>query len=176
MNKLLQLPGSSAGYRRLRVWQHGMKIVKDCYDASAKFPVSEQFGLTSQIRRAAVSIPSNLAEGAGRSHIREFLNFVSIASGSLNELETLLILAFILGYLPHDQATRLLQDAADLAKMLNRLRISLERKVPENRVLPGDDQPSMRSQKGRLKQQPRTENRQLRTKLKTENGNQEPPN
>ncbi len=86
-------------HHNLNAWKESMKLVKMIYAASANFPKSEIYGLTSQIRRAAVSIPSNLAEGAGRSGQKEFLNFLSISRGSLCELETQCLLASDLGFL-----------------------------------------------------------------------------
>lgn len=85
-------------HHELLVWQEGMALARDVYGATEDFPGHEVYGLTSQIRRAAVSIPSNIAEGAGRTGPREFLKFLSIAGGSLCELETQLILAQDLGY------------------------------------------------------------------------------
>jgi four helix bundle protein len=82
----------------LLVWQEGMALARDVYSATADFPNHELYGLTSQLRRAAVSIPSNIAEGAGRTGPREFHKFLSIARGSLCELETQLLLANDLGY------------------------------------------------------------------------------
>jgi four helix bundle protein len=79
--------------RTLRVWQEGMTLVKDSYALTAAWPKSELFGLTSQIRRAAVSIPSNLAEGKGRGSPAELVRFVRIALGSAYELDTLLEIA-----------------------------------------------------------------------------------
>ena len=83
----------------LHVWQESMALTKDIYSATADFPREEIYALTSQMRRAAVSVPSNIAEGAARNSTREFLQFLSIARGSLSELETQVILAEDLGYL-----------------------------------------------------------------------------
>src|SRR5687768_922524 len=80
------------GYKNLEVWQHGRRLVNLVYRATAKMPPSEQYGLTSQLRRAAVSVPCNIAEGWGRNSDGSFANFLRIARGSLAELETLLIL------------------------------------------------------------------------------------
>ena len=80
-------------YKDLDVWKNAMDLVKCIYDETKSFPKEEMFGLTNQIRRAAVSIPSNIAEGSGRAHNKEFINFLYIALGSLAELETQLMIA-----------------------------------------------------------------------------------
>jgi four helix bundle protein len=85
-------------YRDLRVWQVAFDLSLRTYEATKNFPKSEEFGLKGQIRRAGVSIPANIAEGAGRGSDPEFLRFVRISIGSLNELETLLLIANALGY------------------------------------------------------------------------------
>ncbi len=82
----------------LLVWQEGIELVEEIYKISSTFPKDEIYGLTAQLRRAAVSVPSNIAEGAGRSTKKEFLYFLSIARGSLCEIETQLIIAKKLGY------------------------------------------------------------------------------
>ncbi len=83
----------------LRAWQEAMTLVKDVYQITASFPKDEIYALTSQMRRAAVSIPSNIAEGAARTGDKEFLQFLSISRGSLSELETQLTIAKELGYM-----------------------------------------------------------------------------
>ena len=98
------------------------------YELTAVFPKEETFGLTSQIRRAAVSVPSNLAEGAGRASKKEFVQFVHVARGSLNELETQLLLAQELGYCR--LSDNLLQDVERLHALLNGLRNSLNAQRP----------------------------------------------
>jgi four helix bundle protein len=87
----------------LQVWQEAMTLVREIYSATANFPRDEIYGLTSQIRRAAVSIPSNIAEGAARTGVREFMQFLSIARGSLSELETQVLLAADFGYVEDRQ-------------------------------------------------------------------------
>jgi four helix bundle protein len=89
-------------HHQLEVWQEAIALVKDVYRLTAKFPQQENYGLASQIRRAAISVPSNIAEGAGRTGDKEFLKFLSVARGSLSELETQLIIAKELGYLADD--------------------------------------------------------------------------
>jgi len=86
-------------HRKLEVWKKSMTLAKEIYSATEEFPKSEVYGLTSQLRRAAVSVPSNLAEGAARRGSREFRQFINIAQGSLSELDTQLDLAKMLGYL-----------------------------------------------------------------------------
>lgn len=86
-------------YRELHIWKKGMQLVEEIYFLSKKLPDDEKFGLTSQIKRSSVSIPSNIAEGAGRNSNKEFAHFLSIANGSTTELETQLILTLNLKFL-----------------------------------------------------------------------------
>ena len=90
-------------YRDLEIWQLGMELTVEVYKLTAVFPKSEQFGLTSQMRRAAVSIPANIAEGYGRSSDKNLANFVRIARGSLAELETHIELSIRLGFVSEEQ-------------------------------------------------------------------------
>lgn len=85
-------------HHELRVWQQAINLVTRIYAITAEFPADEKFGLTAQLRRAAVSVPSNIAEGAGRAGRNEFLRFLNIARGSLSEVETQLIIGKELGY------------------------------------------------------------------------------
>lgn len=86
-------------FKELKIWKLGMQIVEDIYLLSKNFPQEEQFGLTNQLRRAAFSIPSNIAEGAGRGSNRDFNRFLDITNGSINEVETQLLLAIRLGFI-----------------------------------------------------------------------------
>ena len=86
-------------HRKLIVWQKSMEFVREIYRVSASFPKSEEYGLSSQMRRAAVSIPSNMAEGAARKGKKEFIQFINIAQGSISELDTQLELAYMLDYI-----------------------------------------------------------------------------
>lgn len=86
-------------HHELRVWQDGIALVKLVYGVTASFPKEEVFGLTSQMRRAAVSVPANIAEGAARSTSKEFAQFLSIARGSLSELETLIVISTEIGHI-----------------------------------------------------------------------------
>ncbi len=112
-------------YRDLKVWQAGMTLAVKCYEATAKFPKEETFGMTIQIRRASVSIPANIAEGQGRQGTKEFLNFVSMARGSLMELETHLQLCHRVSLLQKPQLDELLKLTDEISRMLSGLRNSL---------------------------------------------------
>ena len=112
-------------YRDLKVWQRSMDLALASYDRTDSFPVTERYGLTSQIRRAAVSIAANIAEGQGRAHTGEFLNHPSIARGSLQELETLLMIGERRKYLPRKELERLLEMTDHVSRMLTVLRRSL---------------------------------------------------
>jgi four helix bundle protein len=114
-----------AGYRELKVWQQGMELTREIYKLTAGFPKDELYGLTPQIRRCAVSIPSNIAEGHSRDSPRELARFVSIAKGSLAELETQLLIAKELEYGEANLIDSLLTLAAQEGRMLTGLRRSL---------------------------------------------------
>ena len=107
-----------ASYRDLQVWQKGMDLVVESYRLTEKLPRAELYGLVSQIRRAAVSVPTNIAEGHGRYHTREFLRHLSIAKGSLMELETELIATGRLGLVPEREVQNALDATAELGRML----------------------------------------------------------
>jgi len=110
------------GHRDLVAWQKAMELAKQVYVLTNSFPKHELYGLSSQLRRAAVSIPSNLAEGATRNSQREFSYFISTARGSLAELETQIELALFLQYIPIEAAKGLLACISDLGRLLTRLR------------------------------------------------------
>lgn len=110
-----------AGYRDLKVWQASMQLAGDVYRLSAQFPKFEVYGLASQIQRSAVSVPSNIAEGHGRNSPKEFNHFLGIASGSLAELETQLMLAQQFIYLAEEQIASPLQLSDEIGKMLKGL-------------------------------------------------------
>ena len=114
-------------YRDLEVWKTGMSLVLESYRLTAHFPRNETFGLTSQIRRAAVSIPSNIAEGHGRLHRGDYLRSLSVAIGSLQELETEVTLARHLGYATAVDALQITQLADEVGRMLGALTRSLRR-------------------------------------------------
>ena len=113
-------------YRDLTVWQKGMDLVVEVYRLTELFPREEQFGLVSQIRRAAVSIPANIAEGHGRLHRADFLRYLSISRGSLTEVETHLEIAIRLEYLSQDQVRQAWDLLQDTGRLLNGLIRALE--------------------------------------------------
>ena len=113
------------GYRDLIAWQKAMELVAEIYRVTARFPREEMYGLTSQLRRAAVSIPSNVAEGHGRQSAGEFRQFVGQARGSLLELETQVLIAQNLEFVTPQQAEPLLASTAELGRVLNGLIQSL---------------------------------------------------
>ncbi len=116
----------------MRVWQLGMDLVEVVYKATTSFPKHEDFGLASQIQRAAVSIPSNIAEGHQRDHTREYLRHISIARGSLAEVETQCEIAFRLGYIDPRQLEHLQHLTSNLGPQLSALRDSLHRRLEKN--------------------------------------------
>jgi four helix bundle protein len=118
---------TGAGYRDLIVWQKSMLLAELIYQASKGFPVEERFGLTSQIRRAAVSVPANIAEGHGRTTRGEYANQLSVARGSVNEVGTLSELSRRLTFLA-DAADREIQDlCTEISRMLTALKRSIPR-------------------------------------------------
>lgn len=110
----------------LKVWQRSHALVLAIYRATASFPSDERFGITSQLRRAAVSVPTNIAEGSKRQGRLDYARFLNIAEGSLGETQYLLMLARDLGYLPQDVAAPLLGEADEIARMLHTLRVKVE--------------------------------------------------
>ncbi len=123
---------SSSGYgdyKDLVVWQKGIRLVRCIYTLTAKFPAEEKFRLISQMRRAAVSVPSNIAEGQARNSVAEFVHFISYSEGSVAELDTQLIVAIDLGFLLNENAQEAFSLILELRKMLSALRLKLEGKV-----------------------------------------------
>jgi four helix bundle protein len=120
-------------YQQLEVWRLAMELAEECYRATKVFPKEELFGLVSQIRRAAASIPANIAEGQGREHTREFLNHLSIARGSLMELETHLILSQRVRLLAEAELESLLAITDRVSRMLSGLRKSLQKRLDTRR-------------------------------------------
>jgi four helix bundle protein len=114
-------------YQELIAWQKAMDLVEEVYKVSRRFPREEIYGLTSQLRRAAVSIPSNIAEGQGRRTTADFLRHLSISYGSLLELETQLLIATRLNYLAPEKCNEILKMAGEVGRILNGLMSSLVR-------------------------------------------------
>jgi len=112
----------------LVVWKKAMALVLDVYRGTQTFPKTETYGLVSQLRRAAVSVPSNIAEGQARLSTGEFRQFLGNARGSLTEVETQILIAQELGYLERTESERLLRAAAEVGRILNGLLNSLPRK------------------------------------------------
>ena len=113
-------------YRELIAWQKAMDFTADVYRITRQFPKEELYGVTSQLRRAAVSVPSNIAEGQGRGTTGEFRQFLGHARGSLLETETQILLSERLGYLEHQATENLLKQAAEVGRILNGLLGSLK--------------------------------------------------
>jgi len=116
-------------YSDLEVWQFSKEMAKDIYALTATWPQDERFGLTQQARRAAVSVMSNIAEGSGRRSAQEFMRFINIASGSLCEVESQLLLAIDLEYMDRSSVDIILAKADRISKMLYALHKSLSTKA-----------------------------------------------
>ncbi len=122
--------GDIRGYKDLIVWQRGRKLVQVVYSLARSLPKEELFSLAAQMKRAAVSIPSNIAEGYGRNYRPEYIRFLNVARGSCFELETQMLLCTDLGFLSEQQA----EEAFDLLQEIGRLLISLIRKLEGPKV------------------------------------------
>ena len=116
----------SKTYRDLIAWRKAMELVLDVYRITKDFPKSELYGITQQLQRCAVSVPSNIAEGQARYSRPDFHRFLRMARGSLAELETQVMIAHSLGYVGNDPEQSLLMKAAELGRILNALTASLE--------------------------------------------------
>lgn len=114
-------------HERLEVWQTAVDLVIDIYDQTHKFPFEERFGLTSQMRKAAVSVPANIAEGGGRRSSKEFVHFLSNAQGSASELSTELVIAKKLGYIQEEVYMAIQQKLDSVGRMIVGLSRSLNR-------------------------------------------------
>lgn len=114
-------------YRDLLIWQRGLELTKEVYKTTRGLPNNERFGLTNQVRRAVVSIPSNIAEGQARQHTREFRHFLHIALGSLAEVDTQIVLANELGFLAEEESRIIFSLITEIQKMIH----SLIRNLPK---------------------------------------------
>ena len=115
-------------YRDLKVWQRSMDLVEKCYHLTKRLPPTETYGLISQIQRAAVSIPANIAEGKGREHLGDYIRHISIANGSLKELETHLLISERLAYLKTSEVQPVLELTDEIGRMLNSLMEKLKQR------------------------------------------------
>ncbi len=119
---------SIRSYRDLRVWQEAMSVAEGCYRLTRQFPKEELYGMTSQIRRAAASVPANIAEGNGRENRGAYIQFLRVAQGSLKELETHVLLAERIGTTDGEAVRAILDQCDSLRRMLHALIRSLQRK------------------------------------------------
>ncbi len=115
-------------YRDLIVWQRAMDLVVTAYRLTKRFPVEERYALVQQVRRSAVSVPSNIAEGHGRNHLGDYLRHLSIARGSLMELETQLLIAGRMAYIGRVDGDGILEKSAEVGRMLSGLIRTLQEK------------------------------------------------
>lgn len=122
-------------YRDLDVWKKSIALTKSVYVITENFPAKETYGLAAHIRKTAVSVPSNIAEGRGRRRTKEFLRFIDVAYGSLCELETQLIISGELNYISNNVLHDLLNTTSEIGRMLNGLYLKLEAKlIPESPI------------------------------------------
>ncbi len=112
-------------FKELKIWNRAMDMVVEVYKTTEKFPSEEKYGITSQIRRSAVSVPSNVAEGAGKNSDKDFVRFLSIAQGSSYELQTQLILSQRLGFIKKENCDTIVNDISEIQKMNYRFQESL---------------------------------------------------
>jgi four helix bundle protein len=119
-------------YKDLIVWQKGIELVNEIYVLTKMFPKEEMFGLTNQMRRAAVSIPANIAEGWGRNSTKSYIQFVRISRGSLYEIETMMVIAKNQNYINEEQKSSTSSRIDELGKMLNKLLQKLDSYIDKN--------------------------------------------
>jgi four helix bundle protein len=123
------MPMKVRSYRDLNVWKKSMDLVTEIYIFTKRFPKEEMYGITSQIRRSATSVPANISEGASRKSTKYYLYFLNIAVGSKAELETFLIIAKNIEYIKEEELNPLLDKIDEIGKMLNGLHLSLSKKT-----------------------------------------------
>jgi four helix bundle protein len=119
-------------HKDLEVWKKAIEMVTKIYTITRTFPKEELYGLTNQMRRSAVSVPSNIAEGSGRDSSKELLHFLCFATGSLSELETQIIIAHNLGYLNNDQKQDIDTILSNIFKLISGLTQSIKKKIQIN--------------------------------------------
>jgi len=115
-------------FKDMKIWELSMTLVEDIYRKTRNFPQHELYGLSSQMRRAAISIPSNIAEGNGRAHSKEYIQFLYLARGSLMELMTQLEIAHRLNYISTEEKTEIYDQCEIILKMLHKLITSIKKK------------------------------------------------
>ena len=120
-------------YKNLHIWQDGIKLARRIYEVTSTFPVNEKFGIVSQMTRAAVSIPSNIAEGAGRNSTKDFVNFLSIATGSIFELHTQITICEQVGLIDSSTAKQLAEQTFSLQQQITTFKQRLE--IQKNEIL-----------------------------------------
>jgi len=113
-------------FKELEIWKKSRKFCSEIYNVTADFPTDEKFGLTNQLRRASVSIPSNIAEGSSRNYQKDFSRFLEIAIGSAYEIETQLLIASDLGFLKEENLKNLINNIEEIIKMTSRFRATLK--------------------------------------------------
>lgn len=113
-------------FKELEIWKRSRKFCSEMYSVTSSFPSDEKFGLTNQLRRAAVSIPSNIAEGSSRNSNKDFSRFLEIAIGSAYEIETQILIASDLKFITIEQSSTLIQELAEIIKMISRFRSTLK--------------------------------------------------
>jgi len=123
-------------HKDLRVWQQSIAMVTSIYLMTQSFPKEEMFGLVSQLRRASVSVPSNIAEGYARGTDKEKLHFLRISSGSISEVETQLMLSLNLGYIDLEKYNELSETVTSVWKQLNSLISSIKKRLAPQELLP----------------------------------------
>ena len=116
---------TASDFTQLKIWQRSMKLTEEIYSVTKTFPKEELYGLTSQIRRSAISIPSNIAEGSQRHSRKDFSHFISIAKGSCAEVETQLILASVFGFIKESTLSILRNELGEISRMLHAFHMQL---------------------------------------------------
>lgn len=131
-NKKQEIGKMRHNFKNLDVWKLARELCKEIYEITNNFPTEERFGLTSQIRRCAVSIPSNIAEGTSRTSDKDFSRFLDIALGSCFELETQIILSMDLGFLENERGSNLQNKIQKVEKMLQGLYNKIQKNIPDS--------------------------------------------
>ena len=130
-------------YKNLHIWQEGINLARKIYEVTANFPANEKYGIVSQMTRAAVSIPSNIAEGAGRNSNKDFVNFLGIAIGSIFELHTQIAICEQIGYIDEEITKQLEQQIYTLQQQITTYKQRIEGSAPRQ----GETSPTSESKK-----------------------------